>query len=85
MRALANRITIAPLPFSASPSVVGLREKSSMSVSLHQRLLHESVGAMPPLPRGLRLPWRDSATQQLDALEAANRRLSANRIGSHGL
>jgi hypothetical protein len=53
----------------------------AMSLSLHQRLLHESAGTAPPLPRGLRLPWRDSATQQLNALEAANRRLSANRIG----
>jgi hypothetical protein len=52
-----------------------------MALSLHQRLLHESAGTAPPLPRGLRLPWRDSATQQLNALEAANRRLTANRIG----
>jgi hypothetical protein len=85
MRALANAVTIATLPFAAEPPGVPLRDGRAMSVSLHQRLLHESAGAAPALPRGLRLPWRDSATQQLDALEAANRRLSANRIGGNGL
>lgn len=87
MRALANTISIAPLPVAAQAAGVPLAPSFviAMSLSLHQRLLHESAGVAPPLPRGLRLPWRDSATQQLDVLEAANRRLSANRIGGNGL
>jgi type IV secretory pathway VirB10-like protein len=57
-----------------------------MSLSLfHPRLAPRAAGGAPALPRAMAAPWRDSASQQLDALEAANHRLDANRLGSRGL
>jgi hypothetical protein len=59
-----------------------------MSSVLHQRLFNPAPAGMlgiPALPLRLRLPWRDSATQQLDAIEAAQRGLAAVRRPAQAL